>query len=240
MPPLTPLLRPGRYFAERELNLFRVLVVVGLLVAAGPAAVYGVGWVLAANLDGTVTVDNPERPPDWVCEEDTGGSSVLDDENCDAPREVERDVDAILWDAVDGLAAPAILAYPLVLVVLTLLLHAGAWLADADHGLVPTFAVAAWGMAPTLVLLPVSVLGLALALDPVTVTSGSDPSTAIEPLLTQIRAVEPYGAVGATLSAVWGGVIWRSGLVREQGIRDTDATVVAGLVALLVVVASLA
>lgn len=235
MPPLTPLLRPDRYFAERDPDFFRVMVVVGLLIAAGPAVVYGVGWILAAHLDGTVMVDNPERPPDWACEDGTSDSAVFEDENCDAPREVERNVDTVLWEAIDELVGPALTAYPLALVVLTLLLHAGAWLAGADHGPFPTFAVAAWGMVPTLVLIPVSLVGLYLTLDPVTVSPGDDPATAIEPLMTQIEAVEPYAAVGTTVTALWSVVVWRFGLVHEQGIPGTDATVVAGLVALLTV-----
>ncbi|MEF8840641.1 MAG: YIP1 family protein [Haloarculaceae archaeon] len=239
MPPRTPLLRPDRYFAERESNFFRVMAVVGLLVAAGPAVVSGVGWVLAAHLDGTVLVDNPERPPDRVCDDDTGDSSVFDGENCDAPREVERDVGAILWDAIDEIVGPAFLAYPLALVVLTLLLHAGAWLAGADHGFFPTFAVAAWGMVPTLLLIPVSLGLLSVMLDPVTVSPGDDPRTAIRPLLAQIRALEPYSAVLSAATAVWGGVIWRFGRVYEQGLPGTEATVVAGLVALLTAAAGL-
>lgn len=235
MSPRTPLLRPDRYFAERELNFFRVMAVVGLLVATGPAVVYGVGWVLAANVDGTVLVDNPERPPDWVCGDDTS-SAVFDEERCDAPREVERDVDAILRDAIDELVGTAILAYPLGLAVLTLLLHGGAWLSGAERGLFPTFAVAAWGMVPTVVLLPASLVALHLALDPVTVAPGTAPEAAIEPLLAQIRAFEPYGAAVTLVTAIWGGVIWRFGLVHEQGLADTDSTVVAGLVAFLTAV----
>lgn len=212
------------------------MAVVGLLVAAGPAVVYGVGWVLAANLDGTVMVDNPDRPPDWVCEEDTN-SEVFDDEDCDAPREVERNVDTVLWDAIGELVGPAFLAYPLALAVLTLLLHGGAWLAGADHGVLPTFAVAAWGMVPTLVLLPVSLVALSVTLDPVTISPGMDPETAIDPLVEQIRTLEPYSGVVSAVAALWGGVVWRFGLLHEQGLADTDATVVAGLVALLTAVA---
>jgi len=237
--PRTPLLRPDGYFAERDPDFPRIAAVVGLLIAAGPAVVYGVGWVLAANLDGTVTVDNPERPPDWVCEDDTS-SEMFDDADCDAPREIERNVDTVLWDAIGELAGPAVVAYPLALAVLTLLLHAGAWLADAERGLASTFVVAAWGTVPTLLLLPVSLVGLHLALDPVTVSPGVDPGTAIEPVLDRIRAFEPYGAVVTLLTAVWGGVVWRFGLVHEQGLPGTEATVIAGIVALLAAAVGLA
>jgi hypothetical protein len=233
VPPRTPLLRPDRYFAEREPNFFRVALVVGLLIAAGPAVVYGVGWVLAGNLDGTVLVDNPEHPPDWVCESDGADSAVFDEEDCDAPERIERNVDAILWDAVEETAGTAILAYPLVLAILTLLLHAGAWLAGAERGPFPTFAVAAWGMVPTLVLLPVSLVALSMTLDPVTVSPGTDPETAVRPLLEQIRGTRSLSGVVALVTAVWGGAIWRFGLLHEQGLAGTNATAIAGLVALL-------
>lgn len=240
MPPLTPLLRPDSYFAEREPKFVRIAVVVGLLIAAGPAVVYGVGWVLAGNLDGTVLVDNPEHPPDWVCESDGAGSAVFDEEDCDAPAQVERNVDVILWDAVDELLGQALLAFPLVVLFLTLLLHGGAWLAGADHGILRTFVVAAWGVVPSLLLLPVTLVGLDLMLDPVTVAPGMNPETAVAPLVEQIGAFEPYGSVVTLVTTVWGGAIWRFGLLHEQGLSGTNATAIAGLVALLTVAVGLA
>lgn len=65
---------------------------------------YGVGWVLTATVDGTVTVDNPTRPPDSSCE--TAGG-------CEEPERIERNVDAVIWDVMDEVAGPAFLVYAL-------------------------------------------------------------------------------------------------------------------------------
>ncbi|NIQ57978.1 MAG: hypothetical protein GWN71_32780, partial [Gammaproteobacteria bacterium] len=91
MAPYTPLLRPRRYFAEREVRIDRVAAVAFVLLLAGPLTVYGVGWALTANLSGSVMVDNPARPPDAFCPED----------GCEEPERIERDVDAVLWDLLD-------------------------------------------------------------------------------------------------------------------------------------------
>lgn len=222
MPPYTPLLRPSRYFAAREVDFFRVMAVVGVLLFTGPLAVYGVGWVMTANVDGTVMVDNPERPPDFYCE-NTGG--------CEEPEQVEQDVDTVIWNVMDDIVGPAFLVYPLVLGLVTAGLHSGVWLADGDRGWFPTFAVAAWGLLPTVAVVGVSLVGLWLTVDPVIVTPGDDIGAALAPLEDQFRAFGPYRTVGTVVAAVWGGLIWRAGLGEHQGLPNVEATLVAALVA---------
>lgn len=224
MAPFTPLLRPDRYFAEREINFFRVMAVVALLIATGPLTIYGVGWILTANVDGSVMIDNPERPPESYCA-NTGG--------CDEPRQVERDVDAVIWGYTDEVVGVSMLVYPVAAVVVALLLHAGVWLAGPEQGLFATFAVAAWGLVPSAILIAVSLVGLAMVVGPITVTAGADLGTTLEPLQDQVESVTQYMAVGTVVSAAWGGLIWRFGLVHEQGLPGAEATLIAGVVATL-------
>lgn len=234
MSPRTPLLRPDRYFADREPTIARISVVFLVLLAAGPIAVYGVGWVLTSNVDGTVIVDNPARPPDWVCE-DTPSEDSAFDQGCDEPKEIERNVDSILWDAMDRFMGPAFIAFPLAVGVVTLLLHGGVKLVGRSRGLFRTFAVAAWGTVPSLLFIPVTLVAFSLVLDPVTITPGDDPSVVLQPLEANLRAVGPYTSAGAVVSAVWGGVIWRFGLEDQHDIDGSEATMVAGIVAFLTV-----
>jgi hypothetical protein len=236
--PRTPLLRPDRYFADREPTIPRIAVIFFVLLLAGPIVVYGVGWVLTENVDGTVVVDNPNRPPDWVCE-DTPSEDSAFDQGCDEPKEVERNVDSILWDAMNEFMGPAFIAYPLAVGLVTLLLHGGVKLVGRSRGLFRTFAVAAWGTVPSLVFIPVTLIAFSLVLDPVTVMPGDDPSVVLEPLEAKIEAVEPYTSVTAVVSAVWGGVIWRFGLADQHELNAMDATMVAGFVALLTALFSL-
>lgn len=239
MAPLTPLLRPDRFFADREFHMGRLFALFGLLLVAGPAAVYGIGWVVTDHVDGTVLVDNPERPPDWYCDGVDDDRPTADRDRCDEPRQVERNVDAIFWDVVDRYVGPAALAYPLALLVFTLLLHGGAWLVGADGDLLTTAAITAWGMAPSLLAIPVSLAGLALVLDPVTVAPGDDPAAASATLAAQIERLEPFSTVSTVVVAVWGAIIWRSGLSCKQGLPGIEATLIAGCVAAIAAAAGL-
>lgn len=94
MAPRTPLLHPSRFFTERSLHFGRVIIVFALVVFAGLATVYGVGYLLVSHVDGTVMVDNPERPPEMFCDSDMD-SVVFDESDCDASRQVERNVDRL-------------------------------------------------------------------------------------------------------------------------------------------------
>ena len=223
MAPRTPLARPGRYFAEREVRIDRVAAVAFVLLLAGPLTVYGVGWALTANLSGSVMVDNPARPPDAFCPED----------GCEEPERIERDVDTVMWDVMDRFVGPSFVVYPLVLLGVTLLLHAGVWLVGGERGWFPTFAVAAWGLLPSVAVVLASVVAMRYALDPVTVAPGDDPSTALEPLLDQLRGFRAYRPVGSAIGGLWGAYIWRGGLIGQQGLRSGEATLIAALVAVL-------
>lgn len=251
MPPQTPLLRPHRFFAERDRSFARVAAVFGVLVLAGPATVYGVGWVLAGAVDGTVAVDNPERPPDWLCDDGGGAgtgtgtdseSPLYDDEACSAPETVDVDVDSLLWDAVEDAAGPAALAYPLVVAATWLPLHVGVRLAGGERGPVRTLVVGVWGLLPSVLATPLLLVALAVALDPITVESSSAASLAaltgtVESAVADVR---PVPAVALAVTTLWGGVVWGVGLVHEQGLDRAAAAVVAGFVAVASAVVALA
>jgi hypothetical protein len=228
--PRTPLLRPDRYFAERDPNGIHVLAIVALLTLAGLGTVYGIGWILTAHIDGTVMVDNPGRPPDWVCD-DSSGLDTFDKTGCDEPKEVERNVDRIIRSATGEFVGPGFIAFPLALLLTGLLLHGGVRLVDGDHGIGTTFAVTAWGLVPVVVSAAVVLVAIYVSLDPVTVTPQSDPERAIGPIVTQLRAVQPISTAATLVTAVWSGVIWRFGLEHEQGLSKESAWLVAGTVA---------
>ena len=232
MSPRTPLLRPDRYFADRDPTIPRLGVVFLVLLAAGPAIVYGVGWVLTANVDGTLLVDNPRRPPDWACEDPPSAGSAFA-ESCDEPRQLERDVDAVLWAAVGEYVGPAFLGFPLAVLVLTGLLHGGVKLFEPGRGRVRSLTLAAWGTLPAVVVAPVALVGLAMAIDPVTVSPGDDPAAVLEAVRRGVEAAGPFTSATTVIAAVWGGVIWRFGLVHQHALDATEATLVAGVVALV-------
>lgn len=234
MPPRTPLLRPDRYFAERDLHLGRVFLVFGLVLASALGLTYGVGYVLTTHVDGTVLVDNPDRPPEAFCDAEWD-STVFDQEDCDAPRHVERNVNPIVRRAVGELAGPLLVGMLFVVAGVTLVVHVGSWLAGGTNGLTASFAVSVWGMAPLVATVPLSLAVLSFVIEPVTVSAAGDPTAAFADLEAQIRAHGWIGTVSSVVNAVWSGAIWKFGLEHERELSGRAATAVAGAVALLFV-----
>ncbi|MFC3476513.1 hypothetical protein [Halobacterium litoreum] len=109
--PLRALVRPERAFDEDVRARVGLAVVLALCVLNGVAATQGAGAVASAT-DGTVTVDNPDRPGDWICDE-----AATDDfyenyrEACaNEPETVERSLSSYARPAADALAGTAFLA----------------------------------------------------------------------------------------------------------------------------------
>lgn len=75
-------------------------VVVGVILlccVANAASIAVAGDAVAATVDGTVTVENPEKSPDWACDGD-----MAERPSCDAPATVERSLHVAAAGAVDG------------------------------------------------------------------------------------------------------------------------------------------
>lgn len=229
MSPRTPLLRPDRYFADRDLDSARVLLVLAVVAAAMFVGVLGVGLVVTANLDGTVMVENPDHVPEQLC--DSGFDSTP--EGCDEPAEVERNVDAVFWEAFGGLLVPLGIGLLLVALGTAALLHVGARLAGGGGGWVPAFQAVAWGAVPSVISLALGLGVLYVALDPVTVTASSDPSVAVETLEEQIRSVGPVTTVLGLVTLAWTVVIWRFCLEDGYDIDGQSAWAVAVAVGVL-------
>lgn len=224
MPPLTPLVRPDRYFATRELDGLRVLAVVGGATIALVAVFYGIGGIVAVHIDGTVMVDNPERPPTGFCDVNP------DQAECDQPRKVERNVDTQIWAAWNDSVWQFAVGVPFAWLLIGVLLHAGSWLAGGEHGVFSSFAVAAWGLAPMLASGIVALVVLYVAFDPLTVTPATQ-ETALETAKTPFRALDPIQPILSLVTAAWSTVIWRYGLEYRRGLSGPGAWLVAGGVA---------
>lgn len=234
MPPSTPLLRPNRYFAERDVNGLHAVAIVAVVTLALLATFYGIGLILAAQIDGTVSVDNPERPPDRICESD---SDVFDQSGCDQPRTVERNVDSQIWMAWHGMAGRLLVSVPLAWLLIGALLHMGSWLAGGEQGL-SSFVVAGWGLAPSLASSVVVLVVLFVTFDPATVTPANQ-ETALEAARAALRAIGPVQEVLTIATSAWSAVIWRYGLTHERGLSGANAWLVAGVVAALLAIGAL-
>lgn len=240
--PRTPLFRPDQYFAVRQTSIGRALAVVAIVTVAFVASGVAIGWIFTLRIDGTVLVDNPARPPAAFCTGDTG-VNMLGEMNmssgCDQPKQIERNIDPVFWSAFIDMLWQFVWALPLGWLIIGLLLHIGSWLAGGEGGVGRSFVVAAWGMAPTLVAIIPLLVVLAVTLEPVTVTPTTQATVLKEQLLGQLGIARIVGTLAGVVMAVWGGIIWGYGLLHARNLSAAGATVVAGLITLLVLLGSI-
>lgn len=238
MAPRTPLLRPDRYFAARDPSAARGLIVAVLFVVGTLAMVAALGGIFTAKIDGTVTVDNPNRPSEQFCDGPLNES--FDETNasfgCDEPAEIERNIDVIVDRAVGQFYGPLLIGLPVVFGVAAGLLHLGTALANGRGSFGATMTVTAWGFTPVLVTMPLALAALWLTMDPITISPGMDPSAFQSTLLAQIDDWAPIAFVFNAAGSLWGAAIWTFGLERardvSRGAAATTALVVTGLVLL--------
>jgi len=224
----TPLRRPFSYFDERDASILHAIGIVALLTVVLLAGTTAIGYVMTANVDGSVTVDNPAYPGDGFCESPPEG-----DWGCDEPPTVERGVDGIIWDGVGEVTGQSLLLPALGWLVVGTLIHVGSWFAGGEGGAGRSYAVAGWGMAPALVAIPAAVAVLALTFDPVTVTPATAPETVRSELFGSLSGLQTVGPIVSVLTSLWSGVIWFAGLIQARGLTPGRAAVIAGLLVLL-------
>ncbi|WP_018258013.1 Yip1 family protein [Halomicrobium katesii] len=242
MAPRTPLLRPDRYFADREPTFDRGLIVAALVVVGTLVMVAGLGAVFSAKIDGTVMVDNPDRPSDQFC--DGRMNESFSETNatfgCDEPAEIERNIDTIIDDAMGQFYGPLLVGVPVVLFVVAGLLHLGTALAGGQGSFGNTLTVAAWGFVPALVTMPLAIAALWVTMDPMTISQGMEPATFQSTLLGQIENWTPIALAFNAVGSLWGAVIWGFGLERGRNVSLIGAAIVSGSVAFLLFVVGLA
>lgn len=239
MRPRTPLLRPDRYFARRTPDPVRGLILAVVVTLGFLVTIWMLGAVFMDRIDGTVAVDNPDRPPEAFCDDETG--SAFEEMNgsaydCDAPAQVDRDIDTILGDALSQFYGPVLVGLPIVLLLAAALLHVGTALFDANGGFAQTLTVTAWGFVPTLVLMPVSVAALWVLMDPVTLSSASDPAAFRDPVMASLERWRPVALALNAVGSLWGAAVWTFGLESARSVTRSQAATVAGTVTVLFLV----
>ncbi|WP_424004861.1 YIP1 family protein (plasmid) [Haloarcula salina] len=234
MAPRTPLLRPDRYFRAREPDLARGLVVAALVTAASVALVGGLGVVFTEKIDGTVMVDNPNRPSEAFCDSDPNSMFTEMSEvgfDCDAPAEIERDIDPIIRDALGGFYGSMLVGLPIVLLVTAVILHVGTALCGGRGGFGNSFAVSAWGFAPVLVTMPLGLAALWVLMDPVTITPETAPAVLKRTVIGSLQPWLPVATALNVASTAWGAVIWTFGLQWGRDVSRAQAAAVAAVTA---------
>jgi|GEM_PF-984059 len=243
---LQALVRPARAFASDARPPASVGVAVLAVVALVNTAVVlqGAGAVAAATT-GTVAVDNPDRPADWVCEDATSDDDSIFDsqrEACETePETVQRSLSSYAQSAASSVAGQAFvapLAAALALSGAVAMLYGGRGSDDPDSrvSLLAVLGVTGVGFAPAL-----ARYAARWWLVERDAASGLTSGTIEAAESTAVAALTPESTlyVGvAVVTAVWSAYVWRAGwraVLPDPDLR-ADAAAVAG--GLLVVVAA--
>ncbi|WP_276271085.1 YIP1 family protein [Haloarcula litorea] len=234
----TFLLRPGQFFERRvdALGGVRAAGLAGLVSVLTTLVLAAVLRAFTQQFGGTVTVDNPAYPGEVFCED--GGVAGTTPRGCSEPETVQREISALLWQAVTDLLPWLVIGLVVVWVGLGVALYVGAWLAGGSGSVGATLEVTAWGLVPTLVSSVVA--GATL----VAFASGADLSGGgSAALLSEVRALQA-GVSGLVLLAIqlggaaWQAYVWTGGLRVVHGLGRGTAAVIAGLVAVVPVLLS--
>ena len=237
--PLARLFTPHRAFDGDSTPLSVAVGTVLLVAVASAVSLSMAATPIAAAVDGTVTVDNPSRPSELVCEPNTDDAIEWNDEtpeSCTQPKQLERPLAGYAQSAVSGLAVPAFVS------VVSAWLLSTAWLfafgGGRENGSLATLAGdTSWALVPLLV--PAAVRALLLGRTAERHQYGGT--------IESVEATARSAAAGAPLdplfvvSAVallWSGGILAVILQRRRDATRTEAGVVAAVPVVAVLVAS--
>ena len=200
--------------------------VVVLFSLALVGSILAVGMLAAGAVDATVTMDNPDRPPEQICSgyEDEADSVIAED--CDEPETVERDVGTLIQEEMSDFLWIGFVG-PFVLWALsTVVLYVGATIMDGTPSFEGTLAVAGWAALPELGRAAVGVAGLAIAFRNVTVT---DPDRVVDAMEAAMAPVEPLLVVASLLTLAWQWYLLSAGLSTDADIDMAAAAVAVGV-----------
>ncbi|MFD1646280.1 YIP1 family protein [Haloarchaeobius litoreus] len=230
------LLDPRAFFEDRGTAStlpVAALAVVGLAIALAVGVTVMAG-ILAGAVQGTVMVDNPDRPPQGIC--DAFGNDSPATEGCDEPAEIERDAGSLVREAANGFIGTVVVAPFLLWLAGGVTVYLGGVLAGGDTSLSGSFSIAGWVAVPEFGRLAAGLVAIQFALADVTITNLE---SAPEAVRTAIAPVEPYIALATVLTAAWQLHILSAGLAVEADVDRPRAAVVTGVPLALFVLATL-
>ncbi|SDR27232.1 Yip1 family protein [Natronobacterium texcoconense] len=230
------LVRPSAFFEENRpaetLPIAIGLVVVLAIVLV--VAVFLLGSMLAGAVEGTVTVDNPDRPPEPFC--NGVGAAMETVDGCDEPETIERDAGELVQDAVTDYVGYALLSPFFMWVLGGIVLFGVSRLANGDPSLSGTFALAGWAALPELVRVLVGLATLQYVLSDLTITDHENAPAVLE---SALAPAEPI-LVGATLLVtLWQWHLLTGGLEVDADLSRAAAAVATGVPLGLLLVFSL-
>lgn len=213
MVPATPLHRPVAFFSDPPEETEHLGVVVAVVIGTGALmgiAIYAMGVEVASQVEGTITVVNPDYPGDANCAAAEAGEfpEGAAPSGCDEGRFVERDPAPYVRDAFAEAAMYVAIGWGILWFVGSTLLHVAAKIAGGEGSMPETLAIGAWSglplaltTLPSAVLVAVSIQSRELTLE----GRGQEIEAAVAPL-------EPVLLGLAVVGALWQMAVWYGGL----------------------------
>ena len=222
------LVSPTMFFDERPpaetlpmaagaVVLFTLALVVGIALT---------GSMLAGAIDATVTMDNPDRPPEQICERHADDPESVFGDDCDEPATIERDAGALVQEEMRQYIGFALVVPFVLWAVAGIVLFGTGRLVGGDPSFAGTVSLAGWAALPELFRLAVGLVGLWVALRDVTIT---DPDRAVEVLEAALAPVEPLLLVASLLTLGWQWYLLTGGMANESDIAWGEAAVAVGV-----------
>jgi len=222
------ILSPTAFFEERSpTETLPVAVIIVILFAVSvTAAIVLLGSMLAGTVDATVTMDNPDRPPEPICAQHADDPDSMFGEGCDEPATIERDAGELVQEAMYdylwvGLVGPFILW-----IVGTVVLFGAGRLAGGSPSLLGTLSLAGWAALPELVRLVVGLAGFSYILSDMTIT---DPEQGASALEAAMAPMEPVVLVVSLVTLAWQWSLLTGGLSQDADLRWGTAAIVVGI-----------
>lgn len=225
--PVAALLRPKRFFAESEYgtSVGASLIAVTLVAVLLTASVAGIGWLFVSSVDGTVAVDNPDRPPEPFCQNPNFEMHEVD---CEEPAEIQRDAGTLMWGSLTEYL-PFVFAIPYVgWAVVGTLLYAAARLVGGVDSWGDTLAVWGWAMLADAVRALVTLAFFAWLIAGRTITA--DTEAELTAALEELVAAMPPVTVLALVVGLWQVAIVARGLSETQDVDPVGGAIASGLV----------
>lgn len=230
--PVRTLLRvatsPSAFFEERPpaRTLPAAAGIVALLAIVLVVAFVLIVSMFAGSIDATVTVDNPDRPPQFVCDTWQDDPDLQLSDSCDAPETIERDGSELLREELYGYLWLPLVAPFVVWLLAGLVLFGAGRLAGGDPSGSGALALAGWAAVPEFVRTGTGLVGVWIALSDVTIT---DVESGVEVLEAAIAPLDPILLLASLLTLAWQWAILTAGLSRDADLSRGAAGVAVGV-----------
>lgn len=222
------LLSPATFFDERPpaktIPLAAGLVILFTLCLTG--AILLVGSLLAGTVDATVTMDNPDRPPEPICAQHADNPDSVFGENCDEPKTIERDASELVQEAVHDYLWIGVVGPLILWLIGTIVLFGAGRLAGGTPSVLGSLALAGWAALPEFFRLAVGLVGIQFALSDVMITDPEQGAAVVEAAMAPL---EPVFLAASLITVAWQWYLLTGGLSQDADIPWDAAAIAVGV-----------